>query len=248
LSNDHDGKSLNIQKCCPKGIYMSIIPDDPTIWQGVLFPRKGIDHFKSPSSTIFHTNINESKGPFQSSVLRFQISFQTTQPIIVFQTDIFHPLISNADNGRFSLTAISQSTNIPIILYHLRAAFEEESLLDDIQEKDASNESAWYAWRSHRNLPFTRTVKNDGDELNNRPGGARRPREWNWDGVWEERVNKCVRESSSDGILYSNAATNKKGDGIDMVRSNIHCIVNVNNVVLSRLNSQTWTKVIYQQL
>ncbi len=37
------------------------------------------------------------------------------------------------------------------------------------------------------------------------PGVTRRPGEWNWEGVWEERVKKGIAVSLSEGVLFGNA-------------------------------------------
>lgn len=44
------------------------------------------------------------------------------------------------------------------------------------------------------------------------PASARRPGEWNWDGVWEVRVRKGIDNSISEGILYGKEA------GDDLIR------------------------------
>jgi hypothetical protein len=44
------------------------------------------------------------------------------------------------------------------------------------------------------------------------PWVARRPGEWNWDGVWEFRVKKGIEASQSDAILFGNSA------GDDLIR------------------------------
>ncbi|KAH6635323.1 hypothetical protein B0J18DRAFT_418514 [Chaetomium sp. MPI-SDFR-AT-0129] len=36
---------------------------------------------------------------------------------------------------------------------------------------------------------------------------ARRPNEWNWEGVWEERVKRGVAASLSEGVLFGHAGT-----------------------------------------
>jgi len=48
------------------------------------------------------------------------------------------------------------------------------------------------------------------DGRQQQPGGARRPGEWNWQGVWEERVRRNVRASVSDPVLFG-------GDGGDVI-------------------------------
>ncbi|KAG4413638.1 hypothetical protein IFR04_013216 [Cadophora malorum] len=67
----------SLKYACPHGVFMSLTPGDPTLWSGVLFIRKG---------------------PYAPSILRFQISFPPTYPLlpplVTFSTDIFHPLIT----------------------------------------------------------------------------------------------------------------------------------------------------------
>ncbi|KAL2060922.1 hypothetical protein VTL71DRAFT_8974 [Oculimacula yallundae] len=67
----------SLKYACPHGVFMSLTPGDPTLWSGVLFVRKG---------------------PYAPSILRFQISFPPTYPLlpplVTFSTDIFHPLIT----------------------------------------------------------------------------------------------------------------------------------------------------------
>ncbi|KAF4988941.1 hypothetical protein FGRMN_9455 [Fusarium graminum] len=66
-----------LKQACPEGIFVSLTPGDATLWSGVLFVRKG---------------------PYCPAILRFQISFPDTYPLfpplVVFSTDMFHPLIT----------------------------------------------------------------------------------------------------------------------------------------------------------
>jgi hypothetical protein len=36
---------------------------------------------------------------------------------------------------------------------------------------------------------------------------TRRPEEWNWEGVWEERVKRGIAASLSEGVLFGNGGT-----------------------------------------
>ncbi|KAH0597426.1 hypothetical protein MHUMG1_04804 [Metarhizium humberi] len=75
LPGSVDGTGL--KQACPEGVFLSLTPGDPTLWSAVLFVRDG---------------------PYAAAVLRFQISFPDTYPklppLILFSTDIFHPLIT----------------------------------------------------------------------------------------------------------------------------------------------------------
>ncbi|KAG6144182.1 hypothetical protein E4U12_007100 [Claviceps purpurea] len=66
-----------LRQACPEGVFVTLTPGDPSLWSAVLFVRDG---------------------PYAPAVLRFQISFPDTYPklppLVLFSTDIFHPLVS----------------------------------------------------------------------------------------------------------------------------------------------------------
>jgi hypothetical protein len=101
------------------------------------------------------------------------------------------------------------------LLQYLRIAFDTEEVLDSIPLDAAANAGAWHAWRSFRAKSASRatSVARSAGELKQtsmerslsprqQPGGARRPGEWNWQGVWEDRVRKSIHASLSDPALY----------------------------------------------
>lgn len=78
------------------------------------------------------------------------------------------------------------------VLRYILSTFNDAVVLDSVPLEAAGNPGAWHAWRTHRH-----------------PGGgpdARRPGEWNWEGVWEERVRKGIAASLSEPVLYGGAA------------------------------------------
>lgn len=116
------------------------------------------------------------------------------------------------------------------LLHYIRLIFSTPEILDSLPLSSAANPSAWHAWRSHRaktlgdrtRSPPARAV-NGGSETGSerslspgaaaqQPGGARRPGEWNWTGVWEERVRKAVVISRTEGALFG-------GEGGEVVSS-----------------------------
>jgi hypothetical protein len=95
------------------------------------------------------------------------------------------------------------------VLHYLRSAFADAEVLDSVPLEAAGNPGAWHAWRTYR--------QHDGKALTGMeamPNVApvRKPGEWNWEGVWEERVQKGVAASLSEAILYGAA-----GPGDDVV-------------------------------
>jgi hypothetical protein len=103
------------------------------------------------------------------------------------------------------------------VLHYIRSAFDDEAVLDSVPLTAAGNPGAWHAWRTHRKAtgklvedPATeeeQMIKEDDQQAteNAKPtsaGTPRRPGEWNWDGVWEDRVKKNVSSSLSEPVLY----------------------------------------------
>lgn len=111
------------------------------------------------------------------------------------------------------------------VLQYLRVAFDTESVLDSIPLDVAVNSGACHAWRSYRSKvrhsrmsppPHgSRDTSEAGSDRSTsprqQPGGARRPGEWNWQGVWEDRVRKSIQASNSEAVLFGG------GDGNDVV-------------------------------
>ncbi|KAF4587491.1 ubiquitin-conjugating enzyme [Ophiocordyceps camponoti-floridani] len=100
------------------------------------------------------------------------------------------------------------------ILKYIRSSFDDEHVLDSVPLEAAGNPGAWHAWRTHRRalgkLPDAKSTPEIGagkgqDGANsNREGSIQAP-EWNWDGVWEDRVTKGIAASLSDPVLYGGA-------------------------------------------
>lgn len=82
------------------------------------------------------------------------------------------------------------------VLHYMERAFSDETALDNVPLEAAGNPGAWKAWRAYR-------INTAGSMLNEAPqaDGAQSD-EWNWDGVWEERVQKGIDTTTSDSILF----------------------------------------------
>lgn len=78
------------------------------------------------------------------------------------------------------------------VLSYVRSAFDDEGVLDSVPLEAAGNPGAWHAWRTHRGY----TAVPEGEPA------VRRPGEWNWEGVWEERVRRNIQASMSEPVLY----------------------------------------------
>ena len=108
------------------------------------------------------------------------------------------------------------------VLQYLRLAFCAPEIVDSVPLSSAANPSAWHAWRSYRAkalgeqrsqspaaLPGAAAASGDASSDRSlspraaqQPGGARRPGEWNWSGVFEDRVRKVVASSRADATVF----------------------------------------------
>ncbi|KAH6633392.1 ubiquitin-conjugating enzyme/RWD-like protein [Boeremia exigua] len=112
----------------------------------------------------------------------------------------------------FGTTGVSMVT----VLEYIRSSFSEETVLDSVSLEAAANPGAYHAWRAFRSsalppqqpLSPISTTSSEGTAL----GRNRRPGEWNWDGVWEDRVKRAVNASLSESVLYG------PGAGEDIIR------------------------------
>ncbi|KAG9647423.1 hypothetical protein KCU64_g10161, partial [Aureobasidium melanogenum] len=115
----------------------------------------------------------------------------------------------------------SQSSYGPLaivqILFYMRSAFDTAEVLDKVPLEAAGNPGAWHAWQTHRarvigTAPRSATSEDGKTPASptsrQQPGGARRPGQWNWEGVWEERVKKGVQASVSQQTLFGTAGSN----------------------------------------
>jgi hypothetical protein len=96
-------------------------------------------------------------------------------------------------------------------------AFSAPEIVDSVPLSSAANPSAWHAWRTYRakvlgenRAQSPAALPSGGDAGSDRslspraaqPGGARRPGEWNWSGVFEDRVRKVVASSRAEGTVF----------------------------------------------
>jgi hypothetical protein len=117
----------------------------------------------------------------------------------------------------------TDDVSIVRILEYIRSTFSEESILDSLPLETAANPGAYHAWRTHRapvlqtqqstpSLPSPVSSTAEKAQGSSVLGTNKRPGEWNWEGVWEERVKRAVKASLSESALFGT------GVGEDIVR------------------------------
>ncbi|CAK7212202.1 hypothetical protein SEUCBS140593_001437 [Sporothrix eucalyptigena] len=98
------------------------------------------------------------------------------------------------------------------VLRYIRSTFDDESVLDSIPLEAAGNPGAWNAWRTHQRQKAKKNGSGGSDAATDAgkasetaPEPPRKPGEWNWEHVWEERVKKGISTSLSDPVLFGSA-------------------------------------------
>ena len=113
------------------------------------------------------------------------------------------------------------------VLRYVRSVFDSEEVLDSIPSSAAANLGAWHAWQAHRAKGRSKirpppTVNLDqgatggaeaGDttfeslqpETNQNVSEEEFHGQWNWAGVWEDRVRRNIENAMADAVLYGRA-------------------------------------------
>ncbi|KAL8793447.1 MAG: hypothetical protein Q9195_003930 [Heterodermia aff. obscurata] len=106
---------------------------------------------------------------------------------------------------------------ITTVLDYVKKSFDDVELLDGIPLEAAGNSGAWKAWQAHREnvLDSSSEDRRMLDTQDDRqslktfdkdtvPQVQKQQEDWNWDGIWQERVRKGIITSISDPALYGN--------------------------------------------
>ena len=97
-------------------------------------------------------------------------------------------------------------TRIWDILCYMKSTFDDEMVLDSLPIMEAANDRAWKAWQAHQrsihNLSGPPSKDNESDASPEHRQIARVPDDWNWDGVWQDRVREGINASISKPTLF----------------------------------------------
>ncbi|EOD50691.1 ubiquitin-conjugating enzyme [Neofusicoccum parvum] len=226
---------------CPDGVYVSITPGDASIWTGVIFIRKAypsVPPLVTLSTDIFHplvtplTTYTYTTGSASGETVSATdderlppggFSLRHGFPQWFSRTRRSTPAARNASGIATQPDASGDTGPVgegdahppPVakILKYIQASFTDESILDSVTVESAANPGAYHAWRSYRETQFTGEMQPMTKTSTAPTTRSRRPGEWNWEGVWEERVKKGIHGSTSDGVLYGAGV-----EGDDVVR------------------------------
>ncbi|KAL1962555.1 hypothetical protein VTN77DRAFT_9430 [Rasamsonia byssochlamydoides] len=105
-----------------------------------------------------------------------------------------------------------KTVSVVTLLNYIRSTFDDENILDSLPLDAAGNPGAWHAWRAHRRSVKGVKRESKGADASTPDSSvkkgtpqARLPGEWNWEGVWANRVQSCIEASQSDAMLFGNA-------------------------------------------
>ncbi|TGZ78098.1 hypothetical protein EX30DRAFT_343487 [Ascodesmis nigricans] len=122
----------SLKHAAPRGIYLSLTPNNATVWHGVMFIRRGL---------------------YRGAILRFTLTFPFAYPStpldIILVTRVFHPLVS-PKHGKFSIPGHPAPQDVLEALERFKSAFEDEGELERVREGDVVDREAWRAWNGRR--------------------------------------------------------------------------------------------------
>ncbi|KAF7523017.1 hypothetical protein G7054_g11929 [Neopestalotiopsis clavispora] len=205
-----------LKQACPEGIFVSLTPGDPSLWSGVLFVRDDIFHpLVTPLTTYMYTTDVQDNGTVSATdderlppggfSLRhgfpdwFGRRMRTADAVSHSVQTPPRQVAASLSSGKTSSSKKSASA-----VGDSPGTFDDEDVLDLIPLEAAGNPGAWHAWRTRQRSNGREFPDNDGSEDSTpTPAGAsKKPGEWNWEGVWEERVKKGIAASLSESVLY----------------------------------------------
>ncbi|KAH9438703.1 hypothetical protein MCOR02_002310 [Pyricularia oryzae] len=141
------------------------------------------------------------------------------------------------------------------VLRYIASTFDDAAVLDSVPLEAAGNPGAWHAWKTRQSeaasssdraspsgpggsstpktaqgVPLSQELGTDDVPEAGSGAGARKPGEWNWEGVWEERVRRGIAASLSEPVLFGNAGgaaddvirfVNMEKDDVETARKNL---------------------------
>ncbi|OJD16024.1 hypothetical protein AJ78_03777 [Emergomyces pasteurianus Ep9510] len=127
----------------------------------------------------------------------------------------------------------SPQMDVPVLkmLNYIRSTFDDEAVLDSIPLEAAGNPGAWHAWQSHRGLQYREGEDGPDAQAKRDNPHTRRPGEWNWEGVWEKRVQAGIETSYLESVLFGGSTRGGASD--DLIR-----FVKLDGDILDRIKEE----------
>ncbi|KAK3323487.1 hypothetical protein B0T19DRAFT_426151 [Cercophora scortea] len=207
--------------------------DDERLPPGGFSLRHGFPHWfgrRSRQSRQVSSNTNNTSSPLQTPPRPAGLTGLAGAVRSLTSTPTSATSSSGGGGGAPSfMQTIKRDSPMPTfdVLRYIRSTFDDEDVLDSIPVEAAGNPGAWHAWRSYRRrsgkvgsggggVPDAAVVDAGGEskllpsaEIGNTMTGARRPGDWNWEGVWEDRSRKGIAASLSEAVLFGGGAADE---------------------------------------
>ncbi|KAI9610541.1 hypothetical protein H4Q26_006684 [Puccinia striiformis f. sp. tritici PST-130] len=185
--------SLRLPGHCPLGVWVIPSPDDIHHWCGTLFIHRGY---------------------YAGGIYKFTITSHETIHLInkrpnQFQTDCFHPLIDQSNQGSFNLSLkfpnwLPHENFICNLLYYLKSCFKRPGLESIIASGDDSIAYNKHAFRSDRRVCNTRrpiiTLSSSPTSLYDQPSSSSQ----------NEDSNKRIGQKDANGDSRSSSPSKSK--------------------------------------
>ncbi|KAF2757798.1 hypothetical protein EJ05DRAFT_486806 [Pseudovirgaria hyperparasitica] len=174
--------------------------DEERLPPGVFSLRHGFPHMFNGAKRVTSTsrNTSDSARPMQSP---------TYAPASGSPLD---SITTENKQRSWTTSRLQKSLCVTEILQYIQSSFCDEAVLDSIPLAAAANPGAFHAWRTHRGTGPILTTPGQTDcskSANPRSSmsssKSRRPGQWNWEGVWQERVRRGTKASLSDPVLFA---------------------------------------------
>ncbi|RYP11029.1 hypothetical protein DL765_007905 [Monosporascus sp. GIB2] len=223
-----------LKQACPEGVFVSLTPGDPSLWSGVLFVRDAeveddgtvsatdVERLPPGGFSLRHGfpdwfgRGNSSTGGDHKSSGQQDVTQTPPRPINPSLSSGSSKPSAVGEPSGFGQTSRKKISTFEVLRY-IRSTFDDDIVLDSIPLSAAGNPGAWHAWRTHRmgngkvfsDDPSSSDAEDTADTVTtgtkSSADSARRPGEWNWEGVWEERVKKAIAASLSEPVLFGSA-------------------------------------------
>ncbi|KAI9825700.1 MAG: hypothetical protein M1832_001044 [Thelocarpon impressellum] len=214
------------------------------IHAGSIIPSLSLSRGTESPTSESGTDRHQPSTPLKSAALVASSPAPGASPLVGSS-----PLSVTSSSTGFPASGQGAQISIIDVLRYIRSTFDDEDVLDSVPLEAAGNPGAWHAWRTHR-LRIRAGLDSDlsgpalvvsGDQEEAKStdtrqpstvpsgGGARRPGEWNWEGVWEERARRGIEGSLVEPVLYGDMRAgddlirflNMDGDMVKTVQDNI---------------------------
>lgn len=185
--------------------------------------RAGVENVLPPGGLSFRAAFPDwygqhdtgTQGMIHSDADRDRLGRHSAPGSTSVSSDLISPPLSSRD-------VETRPANVVEVLAYMKSVFENPAALDELPLEAAGNPGAWHAWRSYRGLPKATnravTSADDTPLISQTGNSPTMPGDWNWEGVWENRVKGGIENSLSDPVLFGPKSSRGADKRVEMVK------------------------------